>query len=197
MIDFAIALPFQAGWFSIILLLCFVTALYAYGIRALASWQSWTALVLFFIGIAASNAWQMVPRPTGELAADPEVQRIWFIKANEAVHQAKMWVRNLAIGFAALLVFRFPNKAPTLTYLILFVWFGAEVGESFERMVCKANDPAFGREHEWLARGERRPSCGRAFGGYGPLIFPLLTVTPLPIVLGMTYYKRRKNRHGG
>ena len=192
MIEFVAALPFQAGWFTIILFMCVLTCWYAYGIRSLFSWQAAVALVLFFIGVAASNAWQMVPRPTGELAADPEVQRIWFIKANEAVHQAKMWVRNLAIGFALVLAMRFPNKAPTLTFLILFVWFGAEVGESIERMVCKANDPAFGKEHEWLAENKPRPTCGRAFGGYGPLIFPLLTVTPLPFILWNTRRKFRQ-----
>ena len=192
--SFITGLPLQAGWFSVVLLLCFVTAFYSYGLRALYSWQAWVALILFYAGVAASNAWQFVPRPTGELATDPEAQRIWFIQANEAVHQAKMMIRNLAIGFCVLLAFRSPNVAPTLTITILIVWFGAEVGESVERAVCKANDPAFGREHEWFARGETRPTCGRAFGGYGPIIFPLLTVTPLPIILSMTYYKRRKSR---
>lgn len=147
--------------------------------------------MLFFVGVAASNAWQMVPRPTGELATDLEAQRIWFIQANEAVHQAKMMVRNLAIGLCVLLALQSPNAAPTLTITILIVWFGAELGESVERFVCKSNDPAFGMEHEWLARGERRPTCGRAFGGYGSVIFPLLTVTPLPIILWRTYTKKR------
>lgn len=189
--NFLAGLPFQAGWFSIVLVLCIATTSYAYGIRSLFSWQAALALILFFAGVAASNAWQIVPRPTGDLASDPEAQRIWFLKANEAVHQAKMWIRNLAIGFALLLIVGGHNRAPTLTWLILFVWFGAEVGESIERMICKTNDPAFGIEHEWLARGERRPTCGRAFGGWGPMIFPLLTVTPLPIILGRTWWKRR------
>ena len=188
---FVAGLPLQAGWFSVILLLCFVTAIYAYGLRALFSWQAWVALALFYVGVAASNAWQMIPRPVGEMASDPETQRIWFIQANEAVHQAKMMVRNLAIGFCVLLAFRTPNVAPTLTITILIVWFGAEMGESLERYVCKMNDPAFGFEHEWLAMGERRPTCARAFGGYGPLIFPLVTVTPLPFILWNTYRRRR------
>ena len=185
-------LPFQAGWFSIVLILCFVTAVLSYGVRQLYSWQAWTALALFYMGVAASNAWQFVPRPVGELAADPEAQRLWFIQANEAVHQAKMMVRNLAIGFCALLAFQSRNAAPTLTLTILIVWFGAELGESVERFVCKANDPAYGYEHEWLAAGERRPSCGRAFGGYGPVIFPLLTVTPLPFILWRTRVRIQK-----
>lgn len=191
MTAFVANLPFQAGWFSIVLALCFATAFYAYGLRALFSWQAWVALALFYVGVAASNAWQFVPRPAGELATDPEAQRIWFIQANEAVHQAKMMVRNLAIGFCVLLAFRSPNVAPTLTVTILIVWFGAEMGESLERFVCKANDPAFGMEHEWLAQGERRPSCGRAFGGYGPVIFPLLTVLPLPVILWRSWTKTR------
>ncbi|MDX2318307.1 MAG: hypothetical protein QNK44_07880, partial [Hyphomicrobiaceae bacterium] len=120
---------------------------------------------------------------------DPEVHRIWFVTATEATHQAKMMVRNLAIGFALLLAFRFHNRAPTLTYLILFVWFGAEVGESLERFVCKRNDPAFGMEHIYLAAGERRPTCGRAFGDWANLVFPLITVLPLPAVLWRTYHK--------
>lgn len=192
MIEFLTGLPLQAGWFSIVLLLCFATAILSFGIRQLYSWQAWTALALFYVGVAASNAWQFVPRPVGELATDPEAQRIWFVQAVEATHQAKMMVRNLAIAFAAVLAMRLPNAAPTLTVLILWVWCGAEFGESIERFICKTDDPAFGYEHEWLATGERRPSCGRALGGYGPAIFPLITVTPLPFILLSSYRKSRR-----
>ena len=185
------SLPEQAGWFSVVLALCFVTAWYAQGVRGLFSWQAWTALALFFIGVLASNSWQLIPRPVGDLAHDSEAQRIWFVTANEAVHQAKMMMRNLAIGFAAVLAFRFPNRAPMLTYLIMFVWFGAEFGESLERFVCKRNDPAFGMEHVWIALGERRPACGRAFGDWGNIVFPLITFTPLPFILGWTFYKKK------
>lgn len=186
------------GWFTVILAGCFLTVWYAYGIRQLFSWQAAAALCLFFIGIAASNAWQFVPQP--ETMEDPtpeniEAWRIWFLKANEATYQAKMWMRNAAIGFALMLAFRFTNSAPTLTYLVMFVWFGADVGEGIERWVCKANDPAFGMEHIWRAAGDQRPSCGRALGGMGPVIFPLLTVTPLPVILWNTV-RKAKGRPG-
>lgn len=184
----AVVAALPGAWFTVVLAFCFMTVWAACGIRALFSWQALTALVLFFVGVAASNAWQFVPQPD---VADEEAWRIWVVHAKEANHIADKWMHALAIGFAFVMAFRLPNRAPMLTYLIVFVWFVGQIGEGVEYIVCKLNDPALGFEHTYYASGGRKPACGRAMGNLGPLIFPALTALPLPVILWRTYQKHR------
>ena len=183
------------AWFTVVLVFCVVTCIAAYGIRSLLSWQAAVGLLLFFLGVAASNAWQFVPMPGDIIDPDERLEawRLWVIHAKEARHIAILGMWALAFGYALLLSFGRRNVAPTLTKLILFVLFVSQAGEAVEVLVCKLNDPALGFEHEWYAAGERKPSCGRAFGNLGPLIFPAITAAPLPFLL-LTTWRKWKNR---
>jgi len=186
------ALP--GAWFTVVLVFCFVTVWAAYGIRALLSWQAALALALFFLGVAASNAWQFVPMP-GEIEdpiARAEAWRLWVVYAKEARHIAVLGMWALAFGFAFILCFDYPNRAPMLTKLIVFVLFMSQTGEAVEVLACKISDPALGFEHKWYAADIRKPSCGRAFGNLGPLIFPALTAAPLPLILLTAWRKKRE-----
>lgn len=182
LIDFLGAIP--GSWFTYILIGCFLTAFYAYGIRSLVDLSAWMALVLFFVMVAASNSWQMIPMPD---TPDEEAWRLWVVYAKEAKHTTFLLVVALWCLYAFWLSRR--PKASTLTMLIVFVCFMGQAGEFIEYIVCKLNDPALGLEHVYYAGGGRKPLCGRAFGGFGPLIFPALTVLPLPVILWNTYRK--------
>lgn len=176
------------AWFTVVLAFCGMTVWAAYGIRALFSWQALASLALFFAMVVASNSWQLVPMPT---EPDEEAWRLWVIYAKEAKHTAFLLMLALALGLAFTLSFGHENRAPTLTYLILFVCVVSQFGEFIEYIVCKINDPALGHEHTYYATGGRKPACGRAMGNLGPLIFPAITAAPLPIILWRTWQKSK------
>lgn len=198
-------------WFNIVLVACAVTACLAFGLRELTAPSAWAMLAVFFVWVAASNSWHLLPKPRdvegyAEMteAVRAEMWRMWSVQLRETLIIADKAAAAVTLGVLSWLVWGAYTRSvrfTLLTALYAFVAFVAKVGNVMERYVCSANSPDLGNEHLYWAAGRRAEACGRLFADVfalpagetiGPLVFPAITALPLPVVLAWVWWKKTR-----
>lgn len=206
MIDFLWLVVQAPGWLYVVLLGCVVAVYFAVGIRALTAPSAWVAFVLFFVWVAASNSWHLIPQPTLETAAgpirseSPEEWRLWAVHLRETLIISYLTAAAISLGVMSWFVwgaYTQTMRFTMLTALYSFTTFVAQAGEAGQRYVCSTNSPDLGKEYLFWAAGQSEEACGRLSimlglpDWAGPLFVPALTGLPPLIILGMTWWKSR------
>ena len=194
-------------WFLAVMAMCAVTVWMAYGLRALTAPSAWAMLGLFFVWVAASNSWHFIPKPGIEIdgiwlrSSDPEAWRLWSVYLRETLIVAYLAAAAVSLGVMAWLIWGAYTQTvrfTMLTALYGFMVFIAQAGEVMQRHVCSTNSPDLGNEYKFWAQGQSHEACarlfeklfGEGFGTFiGPLFFPIITVIPPLILLGITLHK--------
>lgn len=214
--DFLWLVAKAPAWFHVVFVVCLLTAWWAYGIRALTAPSAWAMLILFFVWVAASNSWQLTPRPDRDdyefSYQYVEAWRLWAVYLRETLILAYLAAATVSLGVMAWLIWGAYTQTvrfTMLTALYGFMVFVAQAGEVMQRYVCSTNSPDLGFEYQFWAAGMNEEACARLFvkllafmGGsaepvaavVGPLFFPFLTVVPPLAIVFHTWRKHRKSR---
>lgn len=203
-------------WFNAVLLAGLIVVYLAYGLRSVTAPSAWGALLLFFVWVAASNSWRLIPQPDpAKIATVPQLEeawRLWAVWIREGLIIAYLAAGAVTLGFMSWLVWgahRRSIRITALTAFYVFVTFAAQTGEVMQRYICSTNSPDLGMEHLYWAAGQRTEACARLFvkllawtgelavplGSFlGPTFFPLLTASPLLIILWRARQRLRAKR---
>lgn len=211
MTDFVLGVLLGPSWIYLIIAGCAAIVWWAYDLREATHPSAWVLLGLFFIWAAASNSWQLTPRPDlTDLDLDQikEAHRLWYKHAEVTVGIGFLWAGAITFGvlfWGACLAYFQQLRVTMLALLYGLMGFAGQIGESIERPWCKLRDPFLGIEHIYKAEGGRAPSCSRAFADLfeqfgwspelgdmiGPSLFPLVTVVPVMFIIWNIVKRKR------
>lgn len=217
MIDFLWLVLKAPAWTHVVLIACAIVVWWAYDLRALTALSAWVALALFFVWVAASNSWRLLPHPVPsdhlDMASYTEAWRFWAVELRETLILAYLAAAAISLGVASWFVWGAYTQTlrfTMLTALYMLTTFLAQTGEVMQRYVCSTTSPNLGNEHIFWANGRSEGACARLFveifqsmgvswaepvGAFiGPLFFPFLTVIWLFVILWKTRHKFRKVR---